>query len=102
MTDGELTLGMSPLIHTPFPHISETKPTHAKTSLSPTSFGVFSLALTLIPIVNIFFVISNTIGAALWAVDLERQVKASPADAQKDVFLAANEEARKEWRRIEQ
>lgn len=67
-----------------------------------TGFGVFSLALTLIPIVNIFFVISNTIGAALWAVDLEKQVKASPADTGKDAFLAANDEAKKEWRRIEQ
>jgi uncharacterized protein involved in cysteine biosynthesis len=67
-----------------------------------TGFGGVSLALTLIPIVSIFFVISNTIGAALWAVDLEKQLKASPADTGKDAFLVANEEARKEWRRIEQ
>ncbi|KAJ3033221.1 hypothetical protein HDV00_006575 [Rhizophlyctis rosea] len=67
-----------------------------------TGFGVTSLALTLIPVINILFVISNTISAALWAVDLEKQQQAQQGQGQKkDVFLAANEEARKEWRKIE-
>ena len=36
-----------------------------------TSFGVVANLLELVPIAGIFFTFTNTVGASLWAVDLE-------------------------------
>jgi len=36
------------------------------------SFGVPATLLETIPIANIFFAFTNTVGAALWAADLEK------------------------------
>ena len=33
-----------------------------------------AMALELIPIANVFFVFTNTVGAALWAADMEDQI----------------------------
>ncbi|KAI8827214.1 uncharacterized protein EV422DRAFT_483138, partial [Fimicolochytrium jonesii] len=37
-----------------------------------TAFGVVALALQLIPVVGVFFTATSTVGAAIWAADLER------------------------------
>lgn len=37
-------------------------------------YGVVSLSLESIPFVNVFFTFTNTIGAALWAIDIEKQM----------------------------
>ncbi|KAI9886858.1 MAG: hypothetical protein M1823_001357 [Watsoniomyces obsoletus] len=37
-----------------------------------TSFGVVAVLLELVPLASIFFAFTNTVGAALWASDLER------------------------------
>ena len=36
------------------------------------SFGVAAVLLELIPIASILFAFTNTVGAALWAADLEK------------------------------
>ena len=36
------------------------------------SFGVAAVLLELIPVASIFFAFTNTVGAALWAADLEK------------------------------
>ena len=36
------------------------------------SFGVAAALLELVPIAGIFFAFTNTVGAALWAADLEK------------------------------
>lgn len=36
------------------------------------SFGVPAILLELVPIAGIFFSFTNTVGAALWAADLEK------------------------------
>ena len=36
------------------------------------SFGVAAVLLELIPIASVFFAFTNTVGAALWAADLEK------------------------------
>lgn len=36
------------------------------------SFGTVSMLLQLVPIVSILFSYTNTVGAALWAVDIEK------------------------------
>ncbi|KAI9808798.1 MAG: hypothetical protein M1825_003951 [Sarcosagium campestre] len=38
-----------------------------------TSFGLVANALELIPVASIFFAFTNTVGAALWAADIERE-----------------------------
>lgn len=38
-------------------------------------YGIVALWLELFPFVNMFFMFTNTLGAALWAVDIERQEK---------------------------
>lgn len=35
-------------------------------------FGVAAVLLELIPVASIFFAFTNTVGAALWAADLEK------------------------------
>lgn len=36
------------------------------------SFGVAAVLLELIPVASIFFAFTNTVGAALWAADMEQ------------------------------
>lgn len=36
------------------------------------SFGIATVLLELVPLASIFFAFTNTVGAALWAVDLEK------------------------------
>ncbi|EGW33869.1 uncharacterized protein SPAPADRAFT_148043 [Spathaspora passalidarum NRRL Y-27907] len=45
-------------------------------------FGIAALILELIPVINLFLVFTNTIGAALWAVDIERKTKARETSAE--------------------
>jgi hypothetical protein len=40
--------------------------------LTITSFGVPAVLLELVPIAGIFFSFTNTVGAALWAADMEQ------------------------------
>ena len=40
--------------------------------LTRISFGVAAVLLELIPVASIFFTFTNTVGAALWAADMER------------------------------
>ena len=35
------------------------------------SFGIAAVLLELVPIASIFFAFTNTVGAALWAADIE-------------------------------
>ena len=39
------------------------------------SFGVTSFVLEMVPFVSLVFTFTNTVGAALWAADLERVVQ---------------------------
>jgi len=39
------------------------------------SYGMICVALNLIPLANVAFAFTNTVGAALWAADLEAQEK---------------------------
>ncbi|KAI3402341.2 hypothetical protein KGF56_004911 [Candida oxycetoniae] len=39
------------------------------------AFGLTALLLEMVPILSVFFMFTNTIGAALWVVDLEKQEK---------------------------
>ncbi|KAF2000785.1 hypothetical protein P154DRAFT_522375 [Amniculicola lignicola CBS 123094] len=43
-----------------------------------TSFGVPAVLLELVPLVGIFFSFTNTVGAALWAADMERKQATAP------------------------
>jgi len=43
-----------------------------------TSFGVAAFVLEMVPFVNLFFVFTNTVGAALWAADLEKNTTTAP------------------------
>ncbi|KAF2860242.1 hypothetical protein K470DRAFT_258205 [Piedraia hortae CBS 480.64] len=43
-----------------------------------TSFGVVATLLEMVPIAGIFFVFTNTCGAALWAADLEKRGGTAP------------------------
>ncbi|KAI9833350.1 MAG: hypothetical protein M1819_003745 [Sarea resinae] len=42
------------------------------------SFGIVAVLLELIPIASIFFSFTNTVGAALWAADIERENTTAP------------------------
>jgi hypothetical protein len=42
------------------------------------SFGVPAVLLELVPILGIFFSFTNTVGAALWAADMEKQDSTAP------------------------
>lgn len=41
-------------------------------------FGVTAFLLEMIPFINLFFVFTNTVGAALWAADLEKSASTAP------------------------
>lgn len=43
--------------------------------LAHDSFGVVAFLLEMIPFVSLSFAFTNTVGAALWAVDLERVIQ---------------------------
>lgn len=47
-------------------------------------FGMQAMALELIPFANVFFVFTNTVGAALWAADWEDQLLANQAESTKE------------------
>jgi len=42
------------------------------------SFGIVACLLELIPIAGIFFSFTNTVGASLWAADLEQSGTTAP------------------------
>lgn len=44
-----------------------------ETRLNHPSFGVPAVLLELVPIAGIFFAFTNTVGAALWAADMEEK-----------------------------
>lgn len=43
-----------------------------------TSFGVVSTLLEMVPFAGIFFSFTNTVGAALWAADIEQKTNTAP------------------------
>jgi hypothetical protein len=43
-----------------------------------TSFGVPAVLLELVPFAGIFFTFTNTVGAALWAADMEEKTNTAP------------------------
>jgi len=48
----------------------------ARRKAAYTSFGVPAVLLEMVPVVGIFFSFTNTVGAALWASDMERETTA--------------------------
>jgi hypothetical protein len=42
------------------------------------SFGIAATLLEMIPFANLIFAFTNTVGAALWAADIERQGTTAP------------------------
>ena len=44
-----------------------------QSELTHISFGVPAVLLELVPIAGIFFAFTNTVGAALWAADIEQK-----------------------------
>lgn len=46
--------------------------------LTYTSFGVPAVLLELVPVAGIFFAFTNTVGAALWAADMEQEATTAP------------------------
>jgi len=42
------------------------------------SFGVPAVLLEMIPVAGLFFAFTNTVGAALWAVELEQRGTTAP------------------------
>lgn len=57
---------------------SEREDFIAKRKAAYTSFGVPAVLLELVPIAGIFFAFTNTVGAALWAADLEQKETTAP------------------------
>lgn len=43
--------------------------------LMMSSFGIAAYALEMVPLVSLLFAFTNTVGAALWAADLEKTVQ---------------------------
>lgn len=46
---------------------------YALYQLTYDSFGVPAVLLELVPVLGIFFAFTNTVGAALWAADMEQK-----------------------------
>ena len=44
------------------------------------SFGTASMVMSLIPLASIVFTFTTTVGAALWAVEMERGNTSAPGD----------------------
>ncbi|KAJ4358735.1 uncharacterized protein N0V89_003319 [Didymosphaeria variabile] len=64
-----------------------------------TSFGVPAVLLELVPIAGIFFSFTNTVGAALWAADIEQKTAPGETTApslRSQAEAASREESRKE------
>jgi predicted PurR-regulated permease PerM len=55
------------------------------------SFGILAVLLELIPFVGIVFAFTNTIGAALWASDME-QLRTTAPNLQQQAELARKAE----------
>jgi len=53
------------------------------------AFGTVSMLLQLVPIVSVFFAYTNTVGAALWAIDIEKG--RSPAGSSRPGGIAVDE-----------
>lgn len=41
-------------------------------------FGVVAFLLEMVPFVNLLFAFTNTVGAALWAADMEKNATTAP------------------------
>ncbi|MCP8720154.1 MAG: hypothetical protein M5F18_12795 [Asgard group archaeon] len=54
---------------------SDTREIHKLNRPAYMGYGIVALWLELFPFVNMYFMFTNTLGAALWAVDIERQEK---------------------------
>lgn len=52
--------------------MSDLIPSRILLILTFDSFGIAAVLLELIPIASIFFAFTNTVGAALWAADIEK------------------------------
>ena len=52
------------------------------------SFGVVAVLLELAPVASIFFAFTNTVGAALWASDLERSQPTTAPKLQEEAARA--------------
>jgi hypothetical protein len=63
--------------------------------LTDTSFGVPAVLLELVPILGIFFSFTNTVGAALWAADMEQNQQSGGSSTAPNLRNQA-ERARKE------
>lgn len=63
--------------------------------LTHPSFGVPAVVLELVPIAGIFFSFTNTVGAALWAADMEQNRQDSGSTTAPNLRNQA-EQARKE------
>ncbi|KAF2176987.1 hypothetical protein K469DRAFT_721076 [Zopfia rhizophila CBS 207.26] len=57
-----------------------------------TSFGVPAILLEMVPIAGIFFAFTNTVGAALWAADIEQQQSATAPNLRNQADLAKKAE----------
>lgn len=55
------------------------------------SFGIPAVLLELIPFVGIVFAFTNTVGAALWASDMEQQ-RATAPNLQQQAEVARKDE----------
>jgi hypothetical protein len=42
------------------------------------SFGIASFVLEMVPFASLIFAFTNTVGAALWAADMEKQESTAP------------------------
>lgn len=50
-----------------------------------TAFGTAAMALNLIPIVSVLFTLTNSVGAALWASDMERNSRSEERNGVDDI-----------------
>jgi hypothetical protein len=50
-------------------------------------FGTVAMALNLIPIASVFFTLTTSVGAALWASDIENKSSGTQPAAETDVTL---------------
>lgn len=64
-----------------------------------TGFGIVATLLEMVPVLGIFFTFTNTVGAALWAADLERGVEnpgqeGSAGGSQREIATGLRERVR--------
>ncbi|KAJ6780867.1 hypothetical protein PWT90_01909 [Aphanocladium album] len=60
-----------------------------------TSFGLVATVLEMVPIINIFFTYTNTVGAALWAADIEQHSSSLTKDTAPNLRAAAEKATEK-------